>query len=266
MDDFQITEFPKSRLATIDLGRLWRSRHSMHALLEVDATNARRAARGLRREGHGPSFTAWMVKAIALCAAANPEAHAARLGRRRLVLFKGVDIGLPVERMVGAARVPLALLIKDADRKSVLEIGAEIDDALGRTVSGERDFILSAHGFSAFALRLYYNLPQWIRLFIFRRLFKNPFRARKHSGSVMMTTVNAAGKTAGWILPTRTMHNLSIAVGSITPKPWVVDGKVAVRDILHLTVSFDHDVIDGMPAARFIKDLTAMIEKGVLET
>lgn len=40
-------------------------------------------------------------------------------------------------------------------------------------------------------------------------------------------------------------------VGGIAAKPWVADGELAIRDILHLTLSIDHDVVDGAPAARF---------------
>ncbi len=80
----------------------------------------------------------------------------------------------------------------------------------------------------------------------------------------MVTTVNAAGKYGGWILPTRSLHNLSIALGSVMKKPWVVDGAVKVRDILHMTVTFNHDVIDGVPARRFVQDLASLIERGEL--
>jgi pyruvate/2-oxoglutarate dehydrogenase complex dihydrolipoamide acyltransferase (E2) component len=60
------------------------------------------------------------------------------------------------------------------------------------------------------------------------------------------------------------MHSIAISFGAITKKPWVVNGEVAIRDILHLTVTFDHDVIDGVPARRFVQDLITHIEKGIL--
>jgi pyruvate/2-oxoglutarate dehydrogenase complex dihydrolipoamide acyltransferase (E2) component len=40
----------------------------------------------------------------------------------------------------------------------------------------------------------------------------------------------------------------------------VVDGKIQVREILNLTVLFDHDVIDGSPAARFVDKLVKRLE------
>jgi pyruvate dehydrogenase E2 component (dihydrolipoamide acetyltransferase) len=51
-----------------------------------------------------------------------------------------------------------------------------------------------------------------------------------------------------------------IAVGSITPKPVVVDGQVAPRRRLRITMSCDHRVIDGATGAAFLKTLKQMLE------
>jgi len=53
-------------------------------------------------------------------------------------------------------------------------------------------------------------------------------------------------------------------VGGISQKPGVKDGEILVRDILNLTISFDHDIIDGAPAARFANTLTGIIENGAV--
>ena len=48
----------------------------------------------------------------------------------------------------------------------------------------------------------------------------------------------------------------------IIRKPAIVDGRIEPRDMLCLTVGFDHDVVDGAPAARFVERLVALIESG----
>jgi hypothetical protein len=264
-DDYQVIDFPASRLATADVGRYGLKRHSMWGLLEVDVTRARSRLRELRRAGVAVSFTAWMVKTIGDSVAANPLVHALRGGRRRLIAFADVDIGLPVEREVDGTPVPLALLLRAANRRTAAEIHREIQAAVERPISDERDYILGGHPFSRALLRLYYALPPAVRLLIWRGLFGNPFRARRLSGTVVVTTVNAVGGAPAWILPGRTMHNLSISIGAVTRKPWAVGGAVALREILCLTVAFDHDVIDGMPARRFMQDLVRRIEAGAVE-
>ncbi|HLO31707.1 MAG TPA: 2-oxo acid dehydrogenase subunit E2 [Anaerolineales bacterium] len=261
---YELIDFPKTRLATIDLGRLGLTKHYMFGLLEIDVTAARSNARTLRKAGQGISFTAWMVKAVSNSVVRNKQAHALLAGKRSLVIFEDVDVAIPVERVVGTAGVPLPLLIKSTNRKSIQGIQGELDAAAHQNISDERNFILSQHDFSKATLKLYYALPQWVRLLAFRWIFNNPYRAKKNSGTVLLTTVNAAGRSAGWILPTRTLHNLSIALGSITKKPWVVGGEVKVRDILHVTITFNHDVIDGVPARKFVQDLTRQLESGCL--
>lgn len=69
------------------------------------------------------------------------------------------------------------------------------------------------------------------------------------------------GKGGGWgiALP---YHTLDVTIGGIAEKPGVVDGRIAVRAYLCLTLSFDHDVIDGAPATRFVSRLKALIEQG----
>jgi pyruvate/2-oxoglutarate dehydrogenase complex dihydrolipoamide acyltransferase (E2) component len=41
-----------------------------------------------------------------------------------------------------------------------------------------------------------------------------------------------------------------------------VGGQIAIRDYLSLTISFDHEIIDGAPAARFTQRLKDLIESG----
>jgi pyruvate dehydrogenase E2 component (dihydrolipoamide acetyltransferase) len=46
-----------------------------------------------------------------------------------------------------------------------------------------------------------------------------------------------------------------LGVGRIVDKPVVVDGRVQVRPLLWLSLTFDHRIVDGAPAARFLQQL-----------
>jgi pyruvate/2-oxoglutarate dehydrogenase complex dihydrolipoamide acyltransferase (E2) component len=70
------------------------------------------------------------------------------------------------------------------------------------------------------------------------------------------------GKGAGWGIPPATPPSLWITVGGISEKPGVLDGQIAIREYLSLTISFDHNIIDGAPAARFTKRFKELIENG----
>jgi pyruvate dehydrogenase E2 component (dihydrolipoamide acetyltransferase) len=50
-----------------------------------------------------------------------------------------------------------------------------------------------------------------------------------------------------------------LAVGSIKPAPWVVDGELAVRTVCRLALSFDHRLVDGEQGSRFLADVGALL-------
>jgi pyruvate/2-oxoglutarate dehydrogenase complex dihydrolipoamide acyltransferase (E2) component len=52
-----------------------------------------------------------------------------------------------------------------------------------------------------------------------------------------------------------------LGVGRMVDKPCVVDGEVKVETRLNLSLTFDHRIIDGVPAATFLKTLTQMVEE-----
>jgi pyruvate dehydrogenase E2 component (dihydrolipoamide acetyltransferase) len=52
-----------------------------------------------------------------------------------------------------------------------------------------------------------------------------------------------------------------LAVGAATPEPVVRDGEVVVRSILKLTLSVDHRVVDGAPAAAFLRELKEVLQE-----
>lgn len=54
--------------------------------------------------------------------------------------------------------------------------------------------------------------------------------------------------------------SLQVVVGGMTQRPRAVGGRVEVRDVLDLTVTIDHNVVDGAPAARFGAALCGLIE------
>jgi len=110
-------------------------------------------------------------------------------------------------------------------------------------------------------------LLPWPLSKLFNALFdwtmrRDPTLAVSMGGTVCITAVGMFGEGhSGWgIFPMTQV--LGLVVGSIAPKPAVVEGRIEPREILHLTVVFDHDVIDGAPAARFTRRLMELIESG----
>ena len=51
-----------------------------------------------------------------------------------------------------------------------------------------------------------------------------------------------------------------LGLGRAIDKPVVVDGEIVVRSMMHLSVTFDHRALDGVPVAEFIRTLKASLE------
>lgn len=55
-----------------------------------------------------------------------------------------------------------------------------------------------------------------------------------------------------------------LGIGRIHEKPVVVDGHIVVREMMSLSISFDHRLVDGAPAARFLQRVKQFIEQPFL--
>jgi pyruvate dehydrogenase E2 component (dihydrolipoamide acetyltransferase) len=55
-----------------------------------------------------------------------------------------------------------------------------------------------------------------------------------------------------------------LGVGRIVEKPVARDGAVVIRPMVALSLSFDHRIVDGAPAARFLQRVKQFVEKPYL--
>lgn len=249
---YTIEPYPRMRRFSLDAGRLGRQRHIIHGLLEVDVTEARQVIREHRaRTGESLSFTAFIIACLAEAVDKNKQVHAQRDWRNRLIIFDDVNVNIMVEAELEGRKVPMPHIIQAANRKTFREIHDEIRAAQSEPAgSGEATF-----------MRWFLVLPWPVRRIFYWVVMRFPRLARRLTSSVLVTAVGMFGQGGGWGIP---MPNfpLTVTLGGIVQKPWVVEGRVEVRDILDVTLSFDHDIIDGAPAARFTQQFRELVEKG----
>ena len=83
------------------------------------------------------------------------------------------------------------------------------------------------------------------------------------NGTITITNVGVFGMDTG--TPILNPGEVGIvALGTIKQKPWVVDGEVRPRMVTTLGASFDHRIVDGDVASRFLADVAAIIEEPAL--
>lgn len=76
-----------------------------------------------------------------------------------------------------------------------------------------------------------------------------------------VTAVGMFGNDALWFVPLGGATVL-LTVGSTVERVKVVDGKPEAREHMCLTDSFDHAIVEGAPAARFVRRLSEAIRSG----
>jgi pyruvate dehydrogenase E2 component (dihydrolipoamide acetyltransferase) len=82
-------------------------------------------------------------------------------------------------------------------------------------------------------------------------------------GTITITNVGGFGVETGTPIINKPECAI-VATGLIAPRPWVVDGQLAVRQLMTTSVSFDHRIVDGAYAARFLAHLRDLLEDPAL--
>ncbi|MGX1910051.1 2-oxo acid dehydrogenase subunit E2 [Streptomyces phaeochromogenes] len=244
-----IERFPPSRRLVIAGERAGRRMAAMHSLVDLDVTTARRL---IAASGRAVSFTAFVVASVARATAAHPHTHAYRNWRGRLVRHGHVDVTTLVEVTTGQGLFALPHVLRDADARDVHALTVELRTAKGDYTRTRTGRMLDRFGSTLTRVpglvpAMYAVLARSVRL-------------RQLTGTVAVTAVGMFGAGGGFGIAPPALMPLQVVVGGVTERPRVVDGRIEVREVLDLTVTFDHNVIDGAPAARFVAELRRLIE------
>lgn len=259
--DYTIQTFPWSRLLTTDIGKLGLQKHHIKSMIEIDVTDSRiKLNRKKSKSNNKVSFTSWILKCISQAVSENKQVHALRKGKNKLIVFNDIDISVIVEKNIDDVPVPIPLVIRNVNKKSITEIYLEIDKAKKQEIINENNYVLEQNK-KKDSMKLFLILPQFIRLIIWKIILSNPHRLKNLMGTIIVTSVGMIGDVSGWAIP-YSIHPLCFAIGSIIKKPGVKNGKIEIREYLNLTILMDHDVIDGAPALRFVSKLKELIENG----
>jgi pyruvate dehydrogenase E2 component (dihydrolipoamide acetyltransferase) len=179
-----------------------------------DKVNAKLAG-----EGRKLSFLPFIVKATAYALRKFPQLNAALdEAAGEIIQRKHIHMGLATATENGLI-VPV---VRDADTKSVAELGREIDRLAEATRTG---------------------------------------KASREDLSGSTFTITSLGQLGG-VMAAPIINQPEIAilgVHKISKRPAVRDNAIVIRDLMNLSISVDHRVVDGHEAARFV----AAIKEGL---
>jgi pyruvate dehydrogenase E2 component (dihydrolipoamide acetyltransferase) len=191
---------------------------------EVDCTELR----GLREKANARlassklklSYLPFIIRATVEALRRFPQMNAhLDEARSEIVQRRQYHIGLATATPDGLI-VPV---VRDAERKSILDLAREIDRLAALTKAGKAG-------------------------------------REELTGSTF--TITSLGQLGG-VLATPILNHPEVGilgVHKITKRPAVVDDKIVVRDLMNLSISVDHRLVDGYDAARFVADIKDSLE------
>ena len=248
---YQVVPYPKLRRIIAVMLRSLQRTSMVHSLIEVDVTRARAHIREHKaKTGESLSFTAFLIACLAKAVDEHKAVQDYRKGRKQLILFDDVDVNTQIEHDMDGQKAAIPHTIRAANRKTFREIHHEIR-------ATQVEDVAKAFKASLFLPIFLFRIGWWI---LWWMSGKSPQLMKKYVGTVSLTAVGMFGKGAGWGIPIA--GQTTMTVGGIGEKPGVVDEQVAIREYLSLTLSFNHELIDGAPAARFSERLKELIESG----
>lgn len=259
MTEYKTKNFPKSRIATIDIGSIGKLKHHVAAMIEIDVTNSRSRLKMLKTENKKISFISWLIKVIGYTIKQHEFVGAYLKGKKQIIIYNDINISIIVEKSIDGQKVPIPLVINKTNERSIESIKDQINDAINKEFT-EEDIVLQKK--SGRIERLYYSLPGFLRRKVWKYILRHPQFAYNKMGNAAVTSVGSARNIKGWFIPI-SVHPVCFGLSKINKKPWVVDGEIQIREILNMTVLLDHDVTDGIPMARFISNLIENIENGL---
>ena len=203
---------------------------------EVDVTSLVEMRKRLNEKaestGISVSYTDLLVKIVALALRKHPMLNST-LSEDGIHILEQINIGVAIALDEGfdtQATQPKGLIVpvvRDADKKGLSEITKEIEEMAQKA----RDKSLT---------------PEAV-----------------HGGTFTLTNLGMFGIDT--FTPIINPPQCAIlGVGRIVQKPVVSDNEIQIRSMMGLSLSFDHRIVDGAPAAQFLQTISQLIAEPYL--
>lgn len=245
---YRVERMSRARRALIAGQESARHKHTMFALVEADVTVPRELIRDHQEAtGERLSLTAYVTTCVAAALAEFPQLNAFRRGHS-LVFLDEVVVEVLLERTIEGQPAVGYLPIRHADAQTL----RQVHDAIRAGQAGRHETIAGERWLARVPPAAARPLMWWMR--------RSPRWALRF-GVAGVNNLGMGTRAAGWGLSPGA-GTLGVTIGGIGPRLAWEDGRLAEREIAHLTLAFDHDVVDGAPAARFTTRLLELLAAG----
>jgi pyruvate/2-oxoglutarate dehydrogenase complex dihydrolipoamide acyltransferase (E2) component len=255
--------YPRFRNVLVDFVALSAKKHSFYVLMSYDASayiDFAQRCKKLRKRP--PSIVAYMARCLGVVLAKNPDMMAAQLGQKILIPS---DVNLIVAMEVKTAEgdmLPILVKTGAANQQSLTELGDKLTELARfykRNPINSGRIYRAAHRFAGF--------PMWLRRFTYLWVSYLPGAKRRlshlYTHVALTSTTQFIRGHRGWGLPVYPF-TMCVAMGGLSKQAVVVGEEILARDCLDVTFTFDHAVLDGARATRFVADFADEFQSGRL--
>jgi pyruvate/2-oxoglutarate dehydrogenase complex dihydrolipoamide acyltransferase (E2) component len=248
--NFSLSRLPSPRYSVLDLIHIvGKQSIPTYLFCDVDMTWAESLRHQLKDAGQKVTITAILLKAIAIAQRAHPDTRTSLLPFGKTVTFHDIVAGFTVERFIGEQPAVFFGAIDNPDTKSVEEITSELK-LYAESDMSEMEHLDRQHRFN--------SMPWWFRRLILWAGIRFPKVRLTFMGATFgLSSLGKWGMT-GLIPPC--VSTSTFGIGSVEPRAVVREGKVEIRSMMTIILNFDHRLIDGGPAARFMADVKRLLE------
>lgn len=219
---------------------------------DVDMTWAENMRARLQKMGVKTTVTAILLKAIGIAQRAHPASRTARLPWGRVATLNDIVAGFTVERFVNSKPAVFFGAITAPDCKPLKQIAEELK-AYGEADMSTVPQLDIQNRFN--------NMPWLFRRIILWFGLRYPKMRLHYMGATF--GLSSLGKWGCKAIIPPCVSTSTFGIGKVEKRPVVVDNNIEIRSMMTITLNFDHRVIDGAPAARFLKDVIELMEGGL---
>jgi len=248
---YKIIPLTFNRKAVIASATVTKETNTFHCITEVDISVPRRLIKEyFKQTGVKLSLTAYIVTCLARVVKGHPLMNSFIKGNKQIIP-DDVTISVLIEREIEGEKVPEPVAISNTQTKSYIQINDEIRTAQNQT--GHRLGNLSE------MTRIRFIPGFLLRTFI--RIADRNIKMGIRYGKVAVTAVGMFNKGSVWFIP-HGSPTVVITVGGISSKLVKEGDEITEKEHLCLTASFNHDIVDGAPASRFISQFIETVKSG----
>lgn len=250
---YAITDEHRSRWNVLDMIQvIAKGTVPTYMMMDVDMTWVEELRGQLKSMGRKITVTAILLKAIGIAQRAHPASRTAALPFGKRAILQKIVAGFTVERFIGSQPAVFFGEITEPDTKPLDQISSELREyGEGELTSVPKLDIQEKFN----------HMPWFFRQFILWMGKRYPGFRLHHMGATF--GLSSLGKFGVKCLIPPCASTSTFGIGEVEQRPVVRNGKIEIRPMMTIALNFDHRMIDGAPAARFLQDVKALLEGGL---